>query len=78
VGGSHFVSGLVVIVGTTAACTTTHVIRPLGRGNTALNASLGGPLVELGSVVTPVPIPRLYARRSGRCIFSVRREAVRR
>ncbi len=55
-GGSHFVRGLVAIVGTTAACMTTHVIRPLGRGNTALNASLGGPLVEVGSVVTPVPI----------------------
>ena len=54
--GLHFVRGLVVIVGTTAACATTHVVRPLGRGNASLNASLGGPLVEVASVVTPVPI----------------------
>ncbi len=39
-----------------AACSTTHTVRPLGRGNGALNASLGGPLVEVGNVDIPAPI----------------------
>ena len=39
-----------------AACTTTHVVRPLGRGNAALNASLGGPLVAVSGIPTATPI----------------------
>jgi hypothetical protein len=45
-----------VLLGLTAACSTTHVVRPLGAGNASINASLGGPLVQVGSIVTPVPI----------------------
>jgi hypothetical protein len=39
-----------------AACTTTHVVRPLGRGNAALNASLGGPLVAVSGIPTATPV----------------------
>ena len=37
-------------------CAATHTVRPLGRGNAALNASLGGPLVTVGSATIPTPI----------------------
>jgi hypothetical protein len=36
------------------ACATTHLARPVGRGNTRVSASLGGPMVEFGA---PVPVP---------------------
>ncbi|MDB4964750.1 MAG: hypothetical protein JWN44_439 [Myxococcales bacterium] len=38
------------------ACTSTHLVRPLGRGNGMVHASLGGPLIKLGSAVFPTPI----------------------
>lgn len=38
------------------ACTTTHIVRPLGRGNGVVHASLGGPLLKLDPVVFPTPI----------------------
>jgi len=39
-----------------AGCAPTHVVRPLGRGNAALTAGLGGPLVTVGSATIPTPI----------------------
>ena len=38
------------------ACTTTHIVRPLGRGNGAVHASIGGPLLLLGNAAFPTPI----------------------
>jgi hypothetical protein len=39
------------------ACSTSHVARPLGRGNAVGQASLGGPLVEVSE--TPIAAPIL-------------------
>lgn len=39
-----------------SACASSHFVRPLGRGNGAVHASLGGPLVKLGGAVFPTPI----------------------
>ena len=39
-----------------AGCAATHAVRPLGRGNGAVHASLGGPLVTVGSATIPTPI----------------------
>lgn len=39
-----------------SACASSHFVRPLGRGNGAVHASLGGPLVQLGGAVFPTPI----------------------
>lgn len=39
-----------------AGCAPTHTVRPLGRGNGALYAALGGPLVTVGSATIPTPI----------------------
>src|SRR5260370_5672360 len=39
-----------------AGCAATHAVRPLGRGHAALTASLGGPLVTVGSATIPTPI----------------------
>jgi hypothetical protein len=39
-----------------AACSTTHAVRPLGRGNAAVGASLGGPLVQVAGVDIASPI----------------------
>jgi hypothetical protein len=41
------------------ACTSTHLVRPLGRGNAVAHASLGGPLIDLGGAVFPTPIASL-------------------
>jgi hypothetical protein len=41
------------------ACAPTHAVRPLGCGNAALHASLGGPLVEVSGIDTPIPIVSL-------------------
>jgi hypothetical protein len=39
-----------------AGCSTTHVARPLGRGNAVGQASLGGPLVEVSEKPIAAPI----------------------
>ena len=39
-----------------AGCATTHQVRPLGKGNASVNASLGGPLLGLFGGVFPGPI----------------------
>jgi hypothetical protein len=38
------------------ACASSHFVRPLGKGGAVVNASLGGPLVELGGATFPTPI----------------------
>lgn len=38
------------------ACAPLHAVRPLGRGNAALHASLGGPLVAVGGTPLATPI----------------------
>jgi hypothetical protein len=38
------------------ACASSHFVRPLGKGGAMVNASLGGPLVQLGGAVFPTPI----------------------
>jgi len=38
-------------------CGTAHMARPLGKGNTAINASFGGPFAEVGGATIPVPLP---------------------
>ena len=53
-----FLSFLVAVGGLlTGACATTHLARPLGRGNAVGQGSLGGPLVEVSE--TPVAAPLL-------------------
>ncbi|MFO0608652.1 MAG: hypothetical protein U0324_36130 [Polyangiales bacterium] len=42
------------------ACATTHLARPVGRGNLRVSATVGGPLVQFGAPV-PVPISTLGA-----------------
>jgi hypothetical protein len=37
-------------------CAQTHIVRPLGKGNGALNVSVGGPFVQLFGAPIPVPI----------------------
>jgi hypothetical protein len=49
--------GIAVVAWTAcAACASTHIVRPLGKGNGVVHTSLGGPLVALGSAVFPSPI----------------------
>jgi hypothetical protein len=47
---------LIAVVLAAAACSTTHAVRPLGRGNASLGASLGGPLVQVAGVDIASPI----------------------
>ena len=37
------------------ACATSHFVRPLGKGGAVVNASVGGPLVQLGGATFPRP-----------------------
>jgi len=46
-------AGFVLLTG----CGTAHTARPLGKGNTAIVASLGGPIADLGPATVPVPLP---------------------
>jgi hypothetical protein len=39
-----------------SACASTHLARPVGRGNTRVNVSLAGPFVELKNLPIPVPL----------------------
>ncbi len=42
------------------ACTTTHLLRPLGRGNTRGNVSIGGgPMVRFAGAPIPMPVTTL-------------------
>lgn len=51
----HFLSILIAVaLGT--GCAHTHQVRPLGKGNAAVHASVGGPMVGVFDIVLPVPI----------------------
>lgn len=39
-----------------ASCATTHLVRPVGRGNTRVNVSAGGPIIQLGGAPIPLPL----------------------
>jgi len=58
-GGPFLASALASVVALAAAlasCSTSHVARPLGRGNFVGQASLGGPLVEVSDTPLAAPI----------------------
>jgi hypothetical protein len=50
---------LAVIVVLLSACAQSHWVRPLGKGNGVVSASLGGPFVHLFGVDIPAPIVSL-------------------
>jgi hypothetical protein len=45
-----------------AGCATTHLARPVGRGNTRFNLSAGGPLVRVGATI-PMPLTTVEVAR---------------
>src|SRR3954469_4285208 len=47
---------LAVLLG---GCASSHVVRPLGQGNGMVNASLGGPFINLFNASIPTPIVSL-------------------
>jgi hypothetical protein len=47
---------LLALVAAASACATTLPVRPIGRGNTAFNASVGGPMVQALGADIPAPI----------------------
>jgi hypothetical protein len=47
---------LLLALGAGSGCAHTHQVRPLGKGNGAVHASLGGPLVGVFDIVLPTPI----------------------
>ncbi|MCP4873740.1 MAG: hypothetical protein GY898_34060 [Proteobacteria bacterium] len=48
---------LLAVVAT--GCSTAHHARPLGKGNQAIHASIGGPIAGIGSDRTPIPLTTL-------------------
>ncbi len=50
---------LAIAASALAACGTTHLIRPVGRGNTRVSLSAGGPFATVGSATIPVPMTTL-------------------
>ena len=42
-----------------AACSTTHGVRPIGRGAVTVDASLGGPVTEVFGAPVPLPLTTL-------------------
>ena len=50
---------LVLVLG--GACSTTHGIRPVGKGAVSIDASLGGPLTEVFGAPIPLPLTTLGA-----------------
>ncbi len=50
-----------MLVALLAACSTLHGVRPLGEGGLAVEASLGGPIVELFGAPIPLPITTVGA-----------------
>jgi hypothetical protein len=47
---------LPLLVAGLAGCTQSHIVRPLGKGNGVVNASLGGPFVHVFGLDIPAPI----------------------
>lgn len=52
---------LLTLALTSAACATTQLARPVGRGNIRVSATLGGPLVKFGGAPVPLPITTVGA-----------------
>jgi hypothetical protein len=52
-------STIFVLAITLAGCASTHVVRPLGQGNGMVNASLGGPFLNVFDANIPTPIVSL-------------------
>jgi hypothetical protein len=50
---------LAVVLVLAAGCTQSHIVRPLGKGNGVVHASLGGPFVHVFGVDLPAPIVSL-------------------
>jgi hypothetical protein len=46
----------VVLAVLATGCTQSHIVRPLGKGNGVVNASLGGPFVHVFGLDIPAPI----------------------
>ena len=47
---------LLLCVALASGCSVAHTARPLGKGNSAVHASVGGPVVGVGSPDTPLPL----------------------
>ncbi|MEI8256164.1 MAG: hypothetical protein WCJ30_10885, partial [Deltaproteobacteria bacterium] len=47
---------LAACIGSIPACATTHLARPVGRGQTRISLSAGGPLAQVGGATIPVPM----------------------
>lgn len=52
---------LPLLVPLLAACSTVHGVRPLGKGGVAIEASLGGPFVEVFDAPIPLPLSTVGA-----------------
>jgi hypothetical protein len=51
-----FLLALALPLAAGTGCAHTHQVRPLGKGNATVNASLGGPLAGVFDIVLPTPI----------------------
>jgi hypothetical protein len=60
VAGCGFVTA--VMLCSLSGCGSLNLARTLGRGNSEVSGSLGGPMVRVGDAVTPLPLMRLAAR----------------
>ncbi len=52
---------LALPLSTLAACATTHTLEPVGKNRLRMNASLGGPVLNLGGAPIPLPIATVNA-----------------
>jgi len=48
-----------VMLALASGCTQSHIVRPLGKGNGVVHASLGGPFVHVFGIDIPAPIVSL-------------------
>ena len=52
-------AGLLAVLALTTGCSTAHHARPLGKGNMAVHASIGGPVAGIGDPEYPIPLTTL-------------------
>ena len=52
-------AALLVLAQLASGCGSAHHVRPLGKGNHAVHASIGGPVTGVGSPDTPLPLTTL-------------------
>ncbi len=50
-------AGIAAAIGLLAACGTAQSVRPLGKGRSALDKSIGGPMLAADATDAPVPFP---------------------